>query len=240
MAQRECPTCGELFEPRRTAQRFCRRNCGRWHGHTAIQERLSARPPADEREAYLAGLIATDGYVERRRGRDAPTGISIKMAPVAAPLLGAIADYYGRRLCHRSNGQVVLSFVDVPVVWKTALPSLSAEFEVAYVRGLLDGDGCISGAHSNGHFYPYVSLAYNPQREAWVGDFYTRFLRKRCIGFRELEDRPTVIQIRSWSANARQIAAVVYDGPVWAHPVKLERARRILQGKTFPRLPAWS
>src|SRR5436189_6003214 len=42
--------------------------------------------PSNWREAYLAGLIATDGYIERRRGRSAPTGISIKMAKAAQPL----------------------------------------------------------------------------------------------------------------------------------------------------------
>jgi Homing endonuclease len=225
---RACPKCGRTFEPNRPQQRFCRRNCGRWKDHDLIERRLAWRPPAEHREAYLAGLIATDGYVERRRGRSAPTGISIKMASAARPLLDQIAEHYGRRLCARSNGQYVLTFVDLPVCWKTALPALSPELVPHYVRGLLDGDGCISGARVANDVYPYIALTFNPTRERWVGEFYKRFLREHAIRYREQKQLPTVRQVRSWSAQAHRVCKLVYAGNGWSHPMKLERAQQVI------------
>lgn len=161
-------------------------------------------------------------------GRSAPTGIAIKMARAAKPLLGEIADHYGRRLCARSNGQYVLTFVDLPVCWKTRLPALAPELVPHYVRGLLDGDGCISGARVADSLYPYVSLTFNPTRESWVGEFYKRFLREHSIRYREQADRPTVHQVRSWSAQAHRLCELVYAGAGWTHPVRLERARQVI------------
>lgn len=125
--RRKCPTCGRPFVPNRPQQRFCRRNCGRWKHHTAIARRLEKRPPADHYETYLAGLIATDGYIERRRGRAVPTGLAIKMAAQAKPLLGEIATHFGRALYERSNGQFVVTFIDLPIAWKEGVPRIARD-----------------------------------------------------------------------------------------------------------------
>jgi hypothetical protein len=228
---RECPKCGIEFEPNSLGQQFCTRNCGRWKHHTAIEERLSERAPADEREAYLAGLIATDGHIERRHGRSAPTGISIKMAASARPLLEEIAQHFDRRVYARTNGQFVLTFVDKPIAWKTTVPELQDPLASHYVRGLLDGDGCISGSRVGERFYPYVSFSYNPTREAWLAPFYCGFLERHQIRFSDREDCDTLRQIRCWSESARGLIGVTYTREGWAHPEKLARARAILDGR---------
>jgi hypothetical protein len=228
---RKCPTCGRSFRPNRPQQRFCRRNCGRWKHHTAIKNRLERRPPADEREAYLAGLIATDGYIDRRRGREVPTGLAIKMAAQARPLLAEIADHYGRHLYERSNGQFVVTFVDKPLTWKLTPPRIRRAWLPDYVRGLFDGDGCISGARVGTRFNPYVSLSYNPTREPWIAAVYARFLTAHGISFSEQADRETVHQLRSWSSSAVELVRLIYDRPGWAHPVKAARARALIEGR---------
>lgn len=98
-----------------------------------------------------------------------------------------------------------------------------------YVRGLLDGDGCISGARVGGRLYPYVSLAFNPTREPWLGDLYMRFLDRRGVRWKLQLDRPTVCQVRTWSAEAARIVRLVYTEPdaAWSHPAKYERARLV-------------
>ena len=228
MEARVCPTCLREYVPNRPGQRFCRRNCGRWKHHTAITERMSERPPEDAFEAHLAGLIATDGYVERRKGREAPTGVAIKTAAAARPMLEHLAAARGRRICARSNGQFVLSFTDVPVCWKTRLPRLTPELERHYVRGLLDGDGCISAARAAGRAYPYVSLCFNPQREQWEGDFFCRFLDGHGIPWTLQIEKPTVAQVRCWSHGAEAIARLIYRGDGIAHPEKATRARELV------------
>lgn len=230
MGKKKCPTCGKEFLPNRPEQRFCRRNCGRWKSHTAIKDRLSRRPPCDTWEAHLAGLIATDGCVEYRTGREAPTQISIKMAAAARPMLDQIAAHFGRRLHARGNGQFVLTFYDVPVVWKRELPQLDPALVLHYVRGLLDGDGCLSGARIDRRTYPYISLAFNPRQEPWIASFYCRFLNEHRIRWSRQDERPTVAQIRCWSREALKLAALVYDGTEPAHPDKLHRARLIVSG----------
>lgn len=228
--EKRCPTCGTSFAPRREGQTYCTRNCGRWKHHTAIQQRLSRRPPADADEAYLAGLIASDGYIENRKGREAPTGLSIKMAAEAKGLLSSIAARFGRRLYERSNGQFVVSFIEVPVVWKLELPSLTGELEPHYFRGLLDGDGCWSGAFSAGRFYPYVSLAFNPLLQQWIADAYMGYLGRNDVGFRRSVDKATVHQVRSWSAEARKVARLVYCVPGLVHERKHALAMHALSG----------
>src|SRR5919197_584452 len=203
---RKCPTCGRSFTPNRPQQKFCRRNCGRWKHHTAIKGRLEDRPPADEFETYLAGLIATDGYIERRRGRAVPTGLAIKMAAQAQPLLAQIADHFERTLYERSNGQFVVTFVDKPIAWKQAQPRIKREWLPDYLRGLFDGDGCISGSRAGSHFYPYVSLSFNPTREPWIGAVYARFLTAHGISFSEQCEKPTLHQLRSWGRSAVEFA----------------------------------
>jgi hypothetical protein len=228
---RKCPTCGRSFVPNRPQQKFCRRNCGRWKHHTAIKRRLERRPPADEWETYLAGLIATDGYIERRRGRAAPTGLAIKMAMQAEPLLAEIAAHFGRALYARSNGQFVVTFIDKPIAWKQGPPRIRPEWLPDYVRGLFDGDGCISGTRAGSRFYPYVSLSFNPTREPWIAALYSRFLIAHGIRFSEQSDRPTLHQLRSWGAAAVEFVRLVYGRPGWAHPVKAARARALIEGR---------
>jgi hypothetical protein len=223
-----CPTCGAKFVPNRPEQRFCRRNCGRWKNHTAITDRLSRRGPRDPWEGHLAGLIATDGCVEYRKGRDAPTQISVKMAAAACPMLEQIARHFGRRVYARANGQFVLTFNDIPVLWKREVPQLDPGLTVHYIRGLLDGDGCVSGARVESRTYPYISLSFNPRQEPWVGEFYCQFLDDNAIEWKRQDDRPTVAQIRSWSRQALKLASLVYDGTQPAHPEKLQRARLIV------------
>lgn len=229
---RTCPTCGTEFVPNRREQRFCRRNCGRWKDHAAIKERLARRGPRDAWEAHLAGLIATDGCVEYREGRDAPTQISIKMAAAARPMLEQIARRFKRRLYSRANGQFVLTFTDIPVFWKREVPPLDGDLVVPYVRGLLDGDGCVSGARVQGRTYPYVSLSFNPTQELWVGEFYCEFLDDQGIRWRRQDGRPTVAQIRSWSRHALKLCSLVYDGSQPAHVDKLHRARLVTSAMT--------
>ena len=230
-AMRKCPKCGRSYSPNRPEQKFCRRNCGRWRHHTAIEERLDDRPPADQREAYLAGLIATDGYIETRRGRAAPTGLAIKMAAQAKPLLAEIAAHYGRALYQRSNGQFVVTFVDKPVVWKQRPPKIRPDWLPDYVRGLFDGDGCISGARVGFRFYPYVSLSFNPAREQWIGEIYARFLTSHGITFSEQREKPTLIQVRTWGEAAVEFVRIIYDRPGWAHPAKGAHARAMINGR---------
>ncbi len=229
MESRICPTCGRRYQPNKPQQRFCRRNCGRWKHHTAIKERTSHRAPRDEWEAHLAGLIATDGYVERRKSRPEPTGVAIKMAVAAQPMLLEIANHYGRRLCARANGQFVLSFTDIPVRWKLELPDLASDLVRHYVRGLLDGDGCFSAARAAGRAYPYLWLCFNPQREPWIGEFYCGFLDELGASWTRQDERPTVAQIRCWSLEARRVAEHVYRGDRPAHTEKARRAREICQ-----------
>jgi hypothetical protein len=177
-------------------------------------------------------LIATDGCVEYRKGRDAPTQISVKMAAAARPMLEQIAEHFGRRLYARANGQFVLTFNDIPVLWKRELPRLDDGLTVHYVRGLLDGDGCVSGARGKGRTYPYISLTFNPRQEPWVGEFFGQFLDEHEIKWSRQDDRPTVAQIRSWSRETLKLASLVYDGTPPAHPEKLHRARLIISGCT--------
>jgi hypothetical protein len=125
-----------------------------------------------------------DGCAEHRKDREAPTQISIKMAAGARPMLEQIAEHFGRRLCARANGQYVLTFTDKPVARKTQVPDLQPDHVPYYVRGLLDGDGCVSGARVKDRLYPYVSLVFNPQREAWVGAFHGEFLSQHGIKWR--------------------------------------------------------
>lgn len=228
--EKRCPRCGRKFVPARDGQRFCTRSCGRWHGHTAIRERCSERGPTDADEAYLAGLIATDGYVERRKGRAVPTGVSIKMAAEARPLLAVVAERFGRALYERSNGKFVVTFVAIPFAWKLARPPLTGALERHYIRGLLDGDGCWSGAFSAEKFYRYVSLAFNPLKEQWIGDTYMAYLSRHGVGFRESIDKDTVHQVRSWSAEARKVADLVYRPAGIVHPRKLSLAMHALSG----------
>jgi hypothetical protein len=228
---RKCPTCGRSFSPNRPQQRFCRRNCGRWKHHTAIRKRLENRPPADQHEVYLAGLIATDGYIEKRRGRGVPTGLAIKMAAQAEPLLADIADHFGRTLYKRSNGQFVVTFIDKPIAWKLGPPRINRAWLPDYVRGLFDGDGCISGARVGSHFYPYVSLSFNPTREPWIAEVYGRFLATHGIRFSEQTEKPTLHQLRTWGSGAVEFVRLIYERPGWAHPVKAGRAQVLIDGR---------
>jgi hypothetical protein len=227
---RKCPKCGRSFTPNRAQQKFCRRNCGRWKDHTAIKERLENRPPLDRREAYLAGLIATDGYIEKRRGGAVPTGLAIKMAAQARPLLAEIGGHFERAVYERSNGQFVVTFIDKPIAWKLGPPRISRDWLPDYVRGLFDGDGCISGTRVGSCFYPYVSLSFNPQREPWIGEVHARFLASHGIAFSEQTDRPTLHQLRTWGTSAIEFVRLIYDRPGWAHPLKAARAQAMIDG----------
>ncbi len=191
---------------------------------------MSRRPPADADEAYLAGLIASDWYIERRKGRSVPTGLAIKMAAEAEELLSSLAERFGRRLYRRSNGQVVVTFIAIPIFWKLELPRLSADLEQHYFRGLIDGDGCWSGAFSAGRFYPYVSLAFNPLLQQWIGDAYKSYLTRNGVGFRESADKPSVHQIRSWSAEAQKVANLTYRNAALVHPRKHALAKHAMSG----------
>jgi hypothetical protein len=145
-----------------------------------------------------------------------------------------LAERFGRRVYPRRDGHFVITFVDVPVCWKGEVdvpPYLLRH----YVRGLIDGDGCLSGATAaNGKFYPYVALAYNPLAQPWIGRFFRDYLDTLGLTWREQDTSPrgfsegcaggTVRQVRLWSDRARALVKLLYTDAALALPYKRERA----------------
>lgn len=125
-----------------------------------MSERLSQRGPNDELEAWLAGMLATDGSLVIERGR--PMAVSLPQSTAKARLpMEILAARYDRHLC-RSRGtsnygpydKLIIQLRVIPFAWVTSVPPLRPDLERHYVRGLIDGDGSVSRTGK------YVTLSF--------------------------------------------------------------------------------
>ncbi len=103
--------------------------------------RVVAKAPNNELEAYLAGMIAADGWVDRSSG---PPKVRLEQKAESRLLMQQLASAFGRNLYTKPNGAVWLEFVNLDPSWKSSTPSLEPELVRHYWRGVIDGDGCIT------------------------------------------------------------------------------------------------
>ncbi len=185
------------------------------------------RPPESSSEAYVAGLIATDGHVRFK------AGIEIKMCDRATLLFEKLsAEFqvpfqrvppYGNR-----NPQVRIRFRGMPAEWKHSVPLLKQGFHRHYLRGLVDGDGSITH-HSTvrphkTHVYLNVDF-YHALKEQWLGDYWVRAME--CLGLhpRVYKNRETVAKISiARHREAVLLARYLYYDADLALPLKRIKA----------------
>lgn len=120
------------------------------YGDRKCRLRYEQRSPADEMEAWLAGLIYCDGTFAVERGE--PRAITLPQSTEKAwqPFL-KVSQRYDRkpsRVVGVSNygpfDRLQFQFRNLPLWWKTHVQEIAdAELERHYWRGMVDGDGCV-------------------------------------------------------------------------------------------------
>lgn len=192
----------------------------------------SRRLPRDECEAWLAGLIVTDGCINRRWGY---TKVTQKAA--AGPILERVGERCGRTVRYetqRSNfgigHKAHLQFANLPLYWKTEVPDFPflSELERHYWRGVIDGDGCLTYNNSHRGFkHLEVRLAWNPYREQFLGEAWIAFLERLGVPFKVADDQLghsiRKVRVRRYR-EAEALAQYLYEGAEFALPWKAERA----------------
>lgn len=137
------------------------------------------RSPLDAYEAYVAGLIASDGCIHRRKG--VPRGIALDLSARDCDVLFSIAQKYGRPMPYthtpdKGGPAVWLSLLNFPITWKTAPPrDLEQPLLRHYVRGLVDGDGSLYWLRCRGYTYPALEFNVN-KAEEWLLHFFETWL----------------------------------------------------------------
>ncbi len=127
--------------------------------------RASLRLPEGELEAWIAGLIRSEGCIDRQGWTN------VSQANADEDLLRVAASYQA----NASSCGKQLWFPYVPHRWKREVLVLSGDDERHYWRGIFDGDGSFLYDKR----YGSVSTTFNWNRECedFVGEAYVSYLR---------------------------------------------------------------
>lgn len=198
-----------------------------------LVSRLTPRSPVNELEAYLAGLVATDGCVHWRDHRPVNTRICLTegdrdVLDHLGHVLGRPVYTVERRTLLRGrsrNNEAVLTLVSQPISWKTSIPEMDSQLERHYVRGLMDGDGCFTSRDDRGVRRWHFQFNSNVH-ESFLVEFMTGWLRGHQAKFVVAPDvANNTVKMDVWSEEkSRELAFLLYEECSFFIKRKRERA----------------
>lgn len=185
---------------------------------------MNVARPKTRAEAYVAGLVRTDGSVER--WSDSPTGYRVRISQAAdrVELLELLAYRFDGKvrgpILHRSNGgqhYVLELYRCFPEQWKTeVLSGLPLDLAAAYWRGVVDGDGCFN--EENGGTRLTLSLM---GRVDELSTFYGWQIFCRVNGaevrFRRRAGNLWISHVRGSTNEAARIGSILYADTAGLH-----------------------
>lgn len=173
-----------------------------------MSERLSRRVPANEIESYLAGLLVTDGTLVRENGR--PMAVNLGQGPRGHAVIEQLADYYGRRIGRRTTvtnfgpkNEKRIQLRCVPLAWKQFVVSPGPDLLRHYIRGMVDGDGCVVADHGSVR----VEFYWRPDEE-FIGHAFWLLVQH----YRPTAPRLIKSGVRMLSVSGRPFARWLYHG----------------------------
>jgi hypothetical protein len=161
--EKTCEHCGDKFnvtewEARRRDRKFCGLGCYYDHQTSLVDEAFFDEP--NQQMAYVLGLIVTDGcIIKRKSGREF---VSIKSIDrqVLEKVNEMMKSEYGIYECGISDGGNMVYRIDFASdkivagvkkwgvtarkTFTAVFPQLPRQFHADFIRGVFDGDGCIS------------------------------------------------------------------------------------------------
>lgn len=174
----------------------------------------------DEIEAYVAGLVATDGHLDAANGR-----VRIAQGPAGHDVIRQIAGIYGRNTSYNSSNRALQVDLRWGLDWKRSKPELSTAAERHYFRGLCDGDGYLTS--SQGGPGAVVGFCFNPVGEQWLGDLWQEMLTMSGYAYHLEATRPTVrtYTVSNW-LHVGELAGWLYADALISLPEKKTYADR--------------
>ncbi len=162
---------------------------------------MTERLPSDEWEAYLAGFLMTDGSA-RKDGK----GIVLNQGFAHREVMELLAAHfdtpmheYSYEYSYGVKRTLTIQFTGLPIFWAKFVP-VPLEWPLAchYVRGLVDGDGCIDDK-TNGRTttrYKRIRMYVNDNQQHVLA-FYSMFLQSFGIVpmYRRHAERVTEITV---------------------------------------------
>ncbi len=192
--------------------------------------RDSRRPPQDAFEAYLQGLILADGHVGEY-------ATYLRLGPDGEEVLRALASHFNLafKQYHTNQGRVqnTLYSSSWPSNWKWEILPLPHQLELSRLRGLLDGDGCITFYRNRlRKRYAQMYLATNrSETEDYIRQYFATIAQKLGVSLRpkwsEGADNTIKIFLRS-QGDIRSLCRLLYADPAVSVRTKRERALEVL------------
>lgn len=191
-----------------------------------VRVRLLQLALMDEVDAYTAALIATDGGLFRRPGRTrVRTTLTQQLA--AEPVMRRISSHYdrplwlNRRKPPRKDQWQIAFYDDWFADCKIGVPVLAAQDVSHYLRGLIDGDGCVVDRGQSKD----VRFLWQ-DREAFLGEFFKGFLDSQGLEYGTSKIYGNVTHCYLLAGSADRFLDFVYSGATIALPWKREIAGR--------------
>ncbi len=177
----------------------------------------------DQEAAYLAGVIATDGSVERRGPKF--MRIRLGMGPKGWSMMEQLAAITGRNLSKirttpKGFQYRTLDWRDLPAEWKTEVPELAYAQKRSYLRGLYDGDGCLTRSGKQ----PMITFSHAHGSEVHA-NFIEDYLLQEEMSYTDSQTgHVRQLMVCNW-LHAGELASYLYHPGDLAIEHKLSRAR---------------